>query len=187
MVEDIEKSLEVLRSGGVILYPTDTIWGLGCDATNDSAIQKIYKIKQRVASKSMIVLLDSVSKISNYVKNRPKIISQLVENTQKPLTIIYNDAQNLSKEIISDDNSIAIRVTKEMFSKELCQKFGKPIVSTSANISGRKSPQIFKDIEQEIIEEVDYVVKFRQDDNKINQPSKIIKLETENQFSIIRE
>lgn len=187
MEKDIEKSLEILRNGGVLLYPTDTVWGLGCDATNDSAIKKIYEIKQRVASKSMIVLLGSIDKISNYVKSNPPIVAQLVETTEKPLTIIYSDAQNLSQEIVAEDNSIAIRVTNEAFSKELCERFGKPIVSTSANISGRKSPQIFKEIEQEIINKVDYVVKFRQDDEKINQPSKIIKLENDNQFSIIRE
>ncbi len=187
MEKDILKSLETLHNGGVILYPTDTIWGLGCDATNDSAIQKIYQIKQRVASKSMIVLLDTVDKISNYVKNKPTIVSELVRNAKKPLTIIYDDAKNLPQSIIAEDNSIAIRITNEAFSKELCKRFGKPIVSTSANISGINSPLFFDEIDRRIIEKVDYVVDFRQNDKQKYSASSIIKLEGENKITIIRE
>ncbi len=187
MIDDLKKAVEVLRDGGVILYPTDTIWGLGCDATNSEAVSKIYEIKKRAETKSMLVLMDSPAKLQAYVDEIPDMAWDLIELTTKPLTIIYPGAKNLASNLINEDKTIGIRITEEVFSKKLCEMFRKPIVSTSANISGEKSPTFFKEISSEILNAVDYVVNFRQDDSTPAQPSSIIKLGAGNQIEIIRK
>lgn len=186
MVDDLKKAVEVLRAGGVILYPTDTIWGLGCDATNPDAVQKVYEIKKRAETKSMLVLIDSTGKLSAYVDEIPDMAWDLIELTTKPLTIIYPGAKNLAHNLIGEDKTIGIRVTEEKFSNRLCEMFRKPIVSTSANVSGGKSPAFFNEIATEIVEAVDYVVGYRQDDSTPTQPSSIIKLDIGNKIQIIR-
>jgi L-threonylcarbamoyladenylate synthase len=188
MQEDIKKSIEVLRSGGVILYPTDTIWGLGCDATNQEAVKKIYDIKKRSDSKSLIVLMDSENKLNRYVNNVPDIVYDLIELSESPLTIILEDVKFFAENIINkQDDSVGIRITNEKFSNSLIRQFKKPIVSTSANISGLKSPLLFDDISQDIINSVDYVVQYRQDDTKKSAPSKIIKVDKQSRVKIIRQ
>jgi L-threonylcarbamoyladenylate synthase len=186
MKEDLKKAISVLHEGGVILYPTDTIWGLGCDATNEKAVQRIFDIKKRVDTKAMLVLLDSPSKLEGYVSEVPEIAWDLIELTDKPLTIIYPEAKNLAKNLLSEDKSIGIRITSELFSKSLCERFRKPIVSTSANISGEQSPEIFDAINEDIISQVDYVVNFRQDETMRSKPSSIIKIGKGNVIQLIR-
>jgi L-threonylcarbamoyladenylate synthase len=185
--EEIRKAVEVLRQGGTILYPTDTVWGIGCDATNEEAVRKVYEIKRRTDSKALLVLVDSASKIPSYVDEVPDMAWQLIEITEKPLTIIYPEAKNLATNLIAADHSIGIRVTRELFSKTLCEQFRKPIVSTSANISGKPAPSNFSQIDEEIKSAVDYVVNWRQDEKSEPQPSSIIKLDKGNVIQIIRQ
>ena len=187
MEEDIKKACDTLLKGGIILYPTDTIWGIGCDATNEVAVKKIYEIKQRIDSKSMLVLLDSTAKLDYYISEFPDIALDLIELSEKPITIIYSGAKNIAPNLIAEDGSIGIRVTKENFSRELCRRFKKPIVSTSANISGDKSPANFSEINADIINVVDYVVNYKQDDLTPAKPSSIIKLDKGGFVKIIRE
>lgn len=187
MNEDIKQAIEILRQGGVILYPTDTVWGIGCDATNAEAVAKIYKIKRREESKSMITLFDSTARVQQYVDKIPDVAYDMMELTDKPLTVILDGAKNLAKNLIAADGSLGVRVTNEEFSKELCFRFRKPIVSTSANISGEPTAAIFSEISQEIIDAMDYVVKYRQDDNTRHKPSSIIRLESNGIVKIIRE
>ena len=187
MMDEVKKAVEVLRQGGVILYPTDTIWGLGCDATNETAVKKVYDIKRRAETKSILVLIDSPAKLQAYVSEIPDMAWELIELTTKPLTIIYPGARNLASNLINDDNTIGIRVTEEAFSKKLCEMFRKPVVSTSANISGEKSPALFADISKEIISQVDYVVNYRRDEDQPAKASSIIKLGVKNEIQIIRE
>ncbi len=187
MDQDIKNALEVLKNGGVILYPTDTIWGIGCDACNEKAIERIYKIKQRSDQKSMLVLLDNEIKIPSYITEMPEVAWDLIELSEKPLTIIYSGAKNLAKNLIAEDGSIGMRISRDPFNQKLIQRFRKPIVSTSANISGETSPQNFSEISQEIINLVDYVVEWNQDNYEKAQPSSIIKLGTNGEVQIIRE
>ncbi len=187
MHNDIKKALEVLKSGGVILYPTDTIWGIGCDATNADAVKRIYEIKQRNDSKSMLVLMENPNRISSYVNDVPEIALDLLEITDKPTTIIYSGAKNLASNLINSDGSIGIRITTEQFTQQLIQRFKKPIVSSSANISGDPSPQTFIEINQDIIDAVDYVVEYRQDDMTKAQASSIIKIGSDWSVQVIRE
>jgi len=186
MIEDIKEALAVLQKGGVILYPTDTIWGLGCDASNAEAVKRIYEIKNRVDSKSMLVLMENTALLERYVSEVPEIAYDLIELTDKPLTIIYDGAKNLAKNLIAEDGSIGIRITTEQFSSDLIRRFKRPIVSTSANISGKPSPACFAEIAQEIIDSVDYVVNYRQDENQKAVPSSIIKLGRGGEIKIIR-
>ncbi|MFC0878434.1 L-threonylcarbamoyladenylate synthase [Saccharicrinis sp. FJH2] len=185
--DDIEKALECLNNGGILIYPTDTIWGIGCDATNADAVKRIYALKKREDSKSMLVLLDSQFKLQTYVSEVPEIAYDLIEMSEKPLTIIYDGAKNLAQNLVAEDGSIGIRITGEAFSKQLIQKFKKPIVSTSANISGNPSPKIFAEIDPAVLESSDYVVKFRQDETTGAQPSGIIKLKSNGEIKVIRE
>ncbi len=185
--EDITKCLEVLNSGGIILYPTDTIWGLGCDATRPESVEKIYKIKQRKDTRSMLVLLDNEGKLESYTEQVPDIAWQLIEVSDNPLTIIYPEAKNLAKNLIAADGSIGVRITREAFSSELIRRFKKPLVSTSANISGQPSPENFLAISNEIKEKADYVVRYRQDDTSASTPSSIIKTEINGEFRILRK
>ncbi len=187
MQVEINKALEVLRAGGLILYPTDTVWGIGCDATNLNAVKRIYNLKKRADAKAMLVLVDSVARIQNYVDEVPEMAWELIELSEKPLTIIYPDAKNLAENILADDKSIGIRVTKEIFSKTLCERFRKPIVSTSANVSNEPTPANFRQISDQIKNEVDYIVNFRQNETTEPKPSAIIKLGKGNLFKLIRE
>lgn len=187
MKEEILKTLEILKAGGIILYPTDTIWGIGCDATNEKAVRKIYELKQRSDSKSMIVLIDNAVKLDYYLQEVPPLAWDLIEMTDKPLTIIYDKARNLADNLIGEDESIAIRVTQEKFSQELCKRFRKAIVSTSANISGKASPSNFAEIANEIKNGVDYIVNFGQEAKSKSKPSSIIKLGLGGEIKIIRE
>jgi L-threonylcarbamoyladenylate synthase len=187
MHEEIIKALEVLRSGGIILYPTDTVWGLGCDATDENAVKRIFEIKKRADAKAMLVLIDNPGKLQSYVDEVPDIAWDLIEMAEKPLTIIYPQARNLASNLVAEDKSIGIRITKEEFSRKLCAQFRKPIVSTSANVSGEPTPSNFSQISNEIKAAVDYVVDFRQNDVSQPKPSSIIKLGKGNLFKLIRE
>ena len=197
--EDLETALRVLRSGGVIVYPTDTVWGIGCDATNEEAVRRIYALKQREDSKSMLVLLDSAAKLDYYVEV-PDTAEQLLnvqsddaqgtkdsqDDDTKPLTIIYPHARNLAKNLIAEDGSIGIRITNEPFSKALCAKLRHPIVSTSANISGEPTPRYFREISDQILDNTDYNCLFRREDETPHEPSSIIKINADGTFKIIR-
>ena len=187
MQDDIKKACEIMRNGGIILYPTDTIWGIGCDATNEEAVKRIFQLKQREDSKSMLVLMDNPAKLQTYISEVPDIAWDLIELTDKPLTIIYASAKNLAQNLIAEDGTIGIRITDEAFSKELCRQFRKPIVSTSANISGNPSPSNFFEIDDEIKNAVDYTVEFRRKDRSKATPSSIIKLEKDGSIRIIRK
>ncbi len=187
MKEDIENALRVLREGGVILYPTDTIWGVGCDATNQHAVKRIYDIKERSEEKSMIILVDTENRIPSYVSTMPEVAWDLVELSEKPLTIIYPGAKNLAENLIAPDRSIGIRVTGDSFCIKLISRLKKPIVSTSANISGEKPPANFHEINPLLMNKVDYVVKHRQDDISQSSPSGIIKLGKGGEVEVIRE
>ena len=184
--EEIRKTNEVLRNGGIVLYPTDTIWGIGCDATNEEAVKRIYAIKKREDSKSMLVLLDDAGKIASYA-DVPDIALDLIEVTDKPTTIIYPNAKGLAPGLIAEDKTIGIRITNEEFSKSLIFRFHKPIVSTSANISGAPSPQNFSEISEEIRNAVDYIVDYRREDTRKAAPSSIIKLGMSGEIQIIRK
>lgn len=185
--EDIKNAVEVLRKGGVILYPTDTVWGIGCDATNAEAVARVYKIKQRDDSKALICLVDSDGRLQRYVRQVPEVAWQLLDCADKPTTVILDGAVNLAENLIADDGSIALRITKETFSKELCYRFQKAIVSTSANISGEPTAQNYRDIEPEIIEAVDYVCFTRRQEHLPHKPSSIIKLGMGGEVEIIRK
>lgn len=187
MHNDLKKATEILKDGGIILYPTDTIWGIGCDATNPEAVKRIYDIKKREDSKSMLILMENPALLERYVDDVPEVAWDLVEITTTPLTVIYPQAKNLAKNLIAEDGSIGIRFTKEKFTSLLLQRFRKPLVSTSANISGEKSPAFFDEISEEIKSRVDYIVEYRQDDHTSIQPSSIIKLGPGGQIDIIRK
>ena len=144
MTEDIKKACEVMAAGGIILYPTDTIWGIGCDATNEKAVQRVYELKRRTDNKAMLVLMDSEAKLDRYVSDVPDIAWDLISVSDKPLTIIYSSAKNLATNLLGADGSVGIRITNEEFSKKLCERFRKPLVSTSANVSGEPSPANFR-------------------------------------------
>lgn len=184
--EDIKKACEIMKQGGIILYPTDTIWGIGCDATNEEAVRRVYELKQRSDSKAMLVLVDSLVKVDFYVRDVPEVAYDLVDTAVRPLTIIYSGARNLASNLLAEDGSVGIRVSQEAFSQALCRQFRKAIVSTSANISGEPSPKNFGDISQAVKDKVDYIVKFRQNDLSEAKPSNIIKLGSHSEVKIIR-
>ena len=185
--EDIRRAVEVMRKGGVILYPTDTVWGIGCDATNAEAVAKVYKIKQRDDSKAMICLVDSDCRMQRYVRNVPSVAWDIIDLATKPTTLILDNAVNLASNLIAEDGSIAMRITDEAFSKELCFRFQKPVVSTSANISGEPTAQNYRDISEEILAAVDYVCETRRNEHKPHDPSSIIKLTEDSTVTIIRK
>jgi len=187
MAEDLKRACEVLRQGGLILYPTDTIWGIGCDATNEEAVRRVYALKQRTDHKAMLVLIDSPAKLNGYVSEIPDIAWDLIEVTDKPLTIIYPNAINLALNLLGEDGSVGIRLSNEKFSHDLCKLFRKPLVSTSANISGSLSPGVFTDIAEAVKNGVDYVVRYRQEETVRAKPSGIIKLSKNGCVKIIRE
>ena len=198
--QDIKNAVEVLRRGGIILYPTDTIWGIGCDATNEDAVRRVYEIKQRDDSKSLICLVDSDARLQRYVRNVPDVAWQLIDCLMdskvegqrskaegiRPTTLILDGAVNLAPNLIAADGSVGIRITQEPFSRELCYRFQKAIVSTSANISGEPAAQNYRDIDPRIIEQVDYVCWSRRQEHKPHQPSAIIKLGPGGEVKVIR-
>ncbi len=189
--EDIRKAVEVLRKGGVILYPTDTVWGIGCDATNAEAVKRVYEIKQRDDSKALICLVDSDARLQRYVRNVPEVAWQLIDSLKesdcRPTTLILDGAINLAPNLIADDGSIGMRITQEPFSKELCYRFQKALVSTSANISGEPAAQNYCDIDPRIVEAVDYVCWSRRQEHKPHNPSSIIRLKENGEVTIIRK
>jgi L-threonylcarbamoyladenylate synthase len=185
--EEIKKSIEVLRKGGTILYPTDTIWGIGCDATNVEAVKKIFEIKKREESKSLIVLVCNEQMLQKYVRDIPEVAWELIEASDKPLTIIYDKTHGIASNVLAQDGSLAVRICKEEFCNKLIYKFGKPIISTSANISGEKNPTNFYEIENEIVEGVDYAVNYRREEYGLSIPSTIIKLSNSGEIRIIRK
>lgn len=184
--DDLLKALEVLRSGGSILYPTDTIWGLGCDATNASAVENIYRIKQRAETKSLIVLVSSFEQVRHYVDKVPEVAWDLLKCIENPVTVIYSNAKNLPSNVIAEDGTIGIRIVKEEFCIELIRRFGKPIVSTSANISGEPAPVTFSHITKDITGHVDYIVKYKQMVFSQSKPSTIIRLLESGEYIILR-
>ena len=185
--DDIKQAVQVLRQGGVILYPTDTIWGIGCDATNAEAVKRVYDIKRRDDSKALICLVDSDARLQRYVRDVPEVAWQLLEAAVKPTTVILDGAVNLAPNLIAEDGSIGVRITSEPFSKELCYRFQKPLVSTSANISGQPAAQNYCDIAPEILEAVDYVCFSRRQEHKPHEASSIIKLTRSGEVTIIRK
>lgn len=184
--QDIKNALATLRSGGIIVYPTDTIWGIGCDATNEEAVRKIYELKRRVESKSMLALVDSEAALERSVDDIPEVAWQLIEAAVRPLTIIYDHPRGVASNLLADDGSLGIRITGERFSNELCRRLRRPLVSTSANISGEKAPASFKDISREILDGADYVVSYRREEDMAAAASNIIKVSDGGLFKVIR-
>jgi L-threonylcarbamoyladenylate synthase len=184
--EEVAKALKVLQEGGIILYPTDTIWGIGCDATNTDAVKKIYRLKQRDEAKSMIILLDTDNKLESYIGEVPSIAYDLIEYAENPLTLVMPGAKNVAPALISSDGSLGVRIVKHNFCEQLIQRLRRPLVSTSANISGKASPQYFDQVDQDIIEGVDYVVDLEQHEREIKQPSAIMRLDPDGRFEFIR-
>ena len=184
--EDIRRAVEVMNKGGIILYPTDTIWGLGCDATNAEAVKRIYEIKQRTDAKALISLVDSETKVQFYVREVPEVAWDVMELSEKPMTVVFDGGRNLATNLLAEDGSVAIRITKEMFSKELCMRMKRAIVSTSANISGQPSPRCFAEISEDIKKAVDYICSSRQDEPPTQTASSIIKLGAGGEVTIIR-
>lgn len=185
-MDDLKQAVETLRNGGIILYPTDTVWGIGCDARNSEAVKKIFSLKKRADSKSMLVLVNNEAMLERYVDDVPDVAWQLIDAAVNPLTIIYDDAKNLAPELLAEDGSVGIRITGEKFSAELCRRLGAPIVSTSANISGNPAPKNFSEISSAIKDGVDYIVEYRQNDTTPHSPSNIIKLSKDGVVKIIR-
>lgn len=189
--QDIQNAVEVLRRGGTILYPTDTVWGIGCDATNVDAVRKVYELKQRDDSKALICLVDSDARLQRYVRQVPDVAWQLIDSLQdgggRPTTLVLDGAVNLAPNLIADDGSIGIRITQEPFSRELCFRFQKALVSTSANISGEPAAQNYEDIDPRLLEAVDYVCWSRRQEHKPHTPSSIIRLRLDGEVTIIRK
>ena len=185
--EDIKNAVRFIKAGGVILYPTDTVWGIGCDATNAEAVAKVYQIKHRDDSKALICLVDSDARLQRYVRNVPAVAWDLLDTAIKPTTVILDGAVNLASNLIAEDGSIALRITKEPFSHELCYRFQKALVSTSANISGEPAAQNYADISQELLDSVDYVCWSRRQEHKPHTPSSIIRLRPDGEVTIIRK
>lgn len=183
---DITQCLKVLSDGGLILYPTDTVWGIGCDATNADAVRRVYQLKQRDDNKALIVLIDSADHLDHYVVDVPMIARELIDVAVNPLTIIYEGAYNIAPNVLGDEDSVGIRIPNDEFCHRLCERFGKPIVSTSANVSGEPTANRFADIDSTIVNGVDYAVEYRRNDTTKHQPSNIILLSRDGTFKIIR-
>ncbi len=184
---DLDMAVHTLKRGGLILYPTDTIWGIGCDATNAEAVRRVFELKRRSDAKAMLVLIDHDAKLQGLMREVPPIAYDLIDIAVKPLTIIYPDARNVAKELIAEDGSLGIRISREVFSRDLCRSLNRPLVSTSANVSGETSPSCFSDISPIIRDGVDYIVSYRQSDKSKTRPSQIVKLAVDGQVKVIRE
>jgi L-threonylcarbamoyladenylate synthase len=185
--EDLKSALNTLREGGVILYPTDTIWGLGCDATDSKAVEKIFRIKKRNESKSLIILVNGFTMLERYVRNVPGVAADILDVSDKPLTIIYPEGKNLAPGVCDEDGSVGIRICNDHFCNELITRFRKPVISTSANYSDSPAPSDFSEIKEEIIRSADYVVKHRQSVTNKKTPSSIIKVDNNGVIKIIRQ
>lgn len=184
---DIENAASAMEAGGIILYPTDTVWGLGCDACNSAAVKRLYELKQRSESKSVISLVHSVEMLRRYVDDFDEVVCEpILCDAQRPTTVIFGNVRGLAPEVVSSDGSAAFRLTREAFSAGLCRRFGRPVVSTSANFSGRPSPAIFSEIDPEIVSHVDYVVGYRRGDTVRSVPSKIVKIGADGTLQVIR-
>ena len=184
--DDIREAVRVMQSGGVILYPTDTIWGIGCDACNEDAVRRVFEIKRRAEAKSVISLVDSEVKVEFYVRSVPDVAWQLWECSDEPLTLVLDGARNLATGVIASDGSVALRVTREAFSRQLCMRMKRAVVSTSANIAGEPAPRCFSEISPEILQAVDYVCLSRRDEAPRQTPSHIIKIGPSGEVKIIR-
>lgn len=184
---DLSRCLDVLRRGGVIIYPTDTVWGIGCDATDSNAVRRVYEIKRRVDSKALITLVDSVAALERAVEEVPEVAYQLIDVAVDPMTIVYDKGVGVAPELLADDGSIGVRITSEQFSKELCKRFRRPIVSTSVNISGEPSPGCFDDIDPRLFDAVDYVCESGRDKAWASKPSTVIKLSSGGLIKILRK
>lgn len=184
--DEINKAADIVRKGGIILYPTDTVWGIGCDATNSRAVQRVFELKRRADHKAMIVLVSSAEEAERCVEEMPEVAYQLIEFADKPLTIVYDKGIGLAPELLGPDGSVGIRVTREAFSAGLCRRLRRPLVSTSANISGEAPAAVFPEISQEILDGVDYVVDYRRDDFSRSQPSTVMRLSAGGEFKILR-
>ncbi|MBO5455562.1 MAG: threonylcarbamoyl-AMP synthase [Muribaculaceae bacterium] len=183
---DISKAVSVMKRGGVILYPTDTVWGIGCDATSSDAVRRVYEIKRRSDSKALISLVSDIDMLERFVGNVPLSVADFLEKSDRPTTVVYPSCRLLAPELLADDGSAGIRVTSEIYSRGLCQELGVPVVSTSANISGEPAPALFSEISDEIISAVDYVADFRRDDSTVSAPSRVVKLNSDGSFIILR-
>jgi L-threonylcarbamoyladenylate synthase len=184
--DEVQRAIEVVKRGGIILYPTDTVWGIGCDASNPEAVKRVFEIKQRADNKALIVLVGSANDVAKYVQEMPDVAYDLIEFSERPLTIVYDKGFGLAPALLGEDGSVGIRVTSEEFSATLCRKLRRPLVSTSANISGQPAPAIFSEISEEILNAVDYVVDYRRDDTTKSQPSTVMKLSAGGVFTILR-
>ncbi len=187
MTTEINNAIEILNEGGLILYPTDTVWGIGCDATNEEAVKKVYKLKKREDSKALICLMANDAMLERHITTVPDAAYDIMDLSTKPTTIIYDQPRGIAKNLVAQDNTLAVRVASDKFCKYLINKFKKPLVSTSANISGQNTPQNFSEISNTIIKGVDYVVNLGQDDNSNNSPSSIIKLSNDGTVKVIRK
>jgi L-threonylcarbamoyladenylate synthase len=185
--EDIKEALNILRKGGIIVYPTDTIWGIGCDPTHEASVNRIFQIKSREENKSLIILTNGISMVERYVKEIPEIIYELADISDSPLTIIYPSGKNLAAGVCSDDGSVGIRICNDEFCNELIGRFRKPIVSTSANFSGRPAPANYSEIDKDVLAKADYVVKYRQNDRSAHTASPVIKINSDGTIKIIRK
>lgn len=186
MLEEIDKAASIVKRGGIILYPTDTVWGVGCDASNPEAVKKVFDLKRRADHKAMIVLVGSVDDIYSYVETVPEIARDLIEFSERPLTIVYDHGTRLAPALLGEDGSVGIRVTREAFSAGLCRRLHRPLVSTSANVSGEPTPAFFPEISETILSGVDYVVDYRRDDLRRNSPSTVMRLSAGGEFKILR-
>ena len=186
MKMEIKNSITILKKGGTLLYPTDTVWGIGCDATNEIAVNRVFEIKKRASTKSLIILVDSIEMLQKIVNNIPKKILEIIKTTTRPTSIIYQNPIGLAKNVVANDNTVAIRIVKNEFCQQLINKLGKPIVSTSANISGSVTPQSFSDIQPDILQNVDYIVALQQDEINTNS-SRILKVTKDGSIQILRD
>lgn len=186
MLEEVAKAADIVKRGGLILYPTDTVWGIGCDASNPEAVKKVFDLKRRADNKAMIVLVSSADDVANYVETMPDIAYDLIEVSENPLTIVYDRGVRLAPALLGEEGSVGIRVTREAFSSNLCRRLRRPLVSTSANISGEPAPALFPEISETILNGVDYVVDFRRDDMERRRPSTVMKLSSNGVFKILR-
>ena len=184
--DEVKRAVEVLRGGGLILYPTDTVWGIGCDATNEEAVRRVFALKQRAEGKALICLVDSPFRLSKYVRAIHEVTWDLIELATRPLTIIHDGAMGLAPSVLGADGSVALRVTQEEFSKALCYRFGKPVVSTSANVSGDRTPRCFDEISEQVKEGVDYVFNNNRR-QRGGEPSTLIRMKPDGAFTILRK
>lgn len=185
-VQDIQNTVAALRNGGVILYPTDTVWGIGCDATDSAAVRRVFEIKRRADSKALITLVADTEEIGRHTAVSPTLAEEIISESERPTTVVYPGGRNLAPELLAPDGSVGMRVTAEEVSASLCRAFGRPIVSTSANISGEPAPAVFSEIAQEIIDAADYVMVSRRDDDSRSLPSRVVKINADGSVTVLR-